>query len=64
LATNVAIIIAKNEGVDPKDVSKKILGKFSSDFVESVDVAVQGFINFKLSKNIIRKCIRYFVFWW
>lgn len=57
LATNVAIIIAKNEGVDPKDVSKKILGKFSSDFVESVDVAVQGFINFKLSKKYYQKVL-------
>ena len=57
LATNIAIIIGKNEGIDPKDVSKKILTKFGSDYIESADVAGQGFINFKLSKKYYQKVL-------
>jgi len=57
LATNIAIIIGKNEGIDPIDVSKKILTKFGSDYIESADVAGQGFINFKLSKKYYQKVL-------
>ena len=57
LATNIAIIIGKNEGVASRDVGKKILTKFGSDYIEGADVAGQGFINFKLSKKYYQKVL-------
>jgi arginyl-tRNA synthetase len=50
-ATNVAMILAKQVGTNPKDLAEKIveiLNKNKIDEIESISVAGAGFINFKL----------------
>lgn len=51
-ATNVAMILAKQAGANPKDLAEQIaenLNKNKIDEVESISVAGAGFINFKLT---------------
>lgn len=50
-STNVALMSAKKLNMNPDVLAKKIVAKFKDempDFVESVDVAGAGFINFKI----------------
>lgn len=51
LATNIAILISKKEGLDPVSLGKKIAMKIKSPDISSAEVVSPGFINIKLSQS-------------
>lgn len=54
-STNVALVCAKRENTNPQDLAKKIveeLQKDQVDFIESINIAGPGFINFKIKDEI------------
>ncbi len=50
-ATNIAMTLAKERGVNPKELAEEIVKKIDLPFVEEVSIAGPGFINFKLSRE-------------
>jgi arginyl-tRNA synthetase len=57
-ATNVAMAYAKTLGMNPKDLAEKISAQISKDtYIEKVDIAGPGFINFTLSKDFFAEAI-------
>jgi arginyl-tRNA synthetase len=66
-ATNVALILAKKQGKNPKEVADKLVSDFetlsagrqirNSDFLEKVEV-MNGFINFFLKKEFLQEQIK------
>src|SRR6187200_3547872 len=49
MATNAAMVLAKDAGKKPRDLAEAIAGKLRADpLVEKVDVAGPGFINLTL----------------
>jgi len=60
-STNVALIVGKKENKNPKEVAEQIkteLEKNKPDFIESIDVAGPGFINFHLSGSFFENAIK------
>jgi arginyl-tRNA synthetase len=52
LATNAALLLAKQAGMKPRDLAERIIGLLPpSELVESVSIAGPGFINFRLSRR-------------
>lgn len=51
--TNVAMIVAKEEKKNPREVAEDVATKIKSDFLEKVEVAGPGFINFWLKNDIL-----------
>ncbi|MEK7501401.1 MAG: arginine--tRNA ligase, partial [Patescibacteria group bacterium] len=57
-STNIAMLSAKNLKINPRELAEKIVAGFKNtmpDFIESVSVAGQGFINFKLKNEVFIK---------
>ena len=56
LSCNVALVSAKTLGKKPRDLAEEIVQRISFDegFVDRVDVAGPGFINFTFSKGYLR----------
>src|SRR6478609_11114711 len=53
MATNAAMVLAKDAGKKPRDVAENIVAKLrADDKVASVDVAGPGFINLSLKPNV------------
>src|SRR3990167_2533415 len=56
-STNVALVVAKRLQKNPMEVAEEIVGKFkvqSSKFkVAKTEVVMPGFINFRLSKDLL-----------
>ncbi len=51
-ATNVALALAKKNGKNPREVAQDIIAKIDKPkFIEKIEVAGPGFINFYLSKD-------------
>ena len=54
-STNVALAVAKNIGTNPKELAEKIVKQMSrlnlDKYIEKIEVAGAGFINFYLSKK-------------
>jgi len=52
-ATNVAMAVAKSAGQNPRELADKIVEKLEGqiEYVEKIDVAGPGFINFHLSRE-------------
>ena len=51
-ATSVALVLAKKAGKNPVEVAHEIISKIGKQkFIEKVEVAGPGFINFYLSKD-------------
>jgi arginyl-tRNA synthetase len=52
-ATNIAMVLAKKVGKNPREIAKDIVAnlEIEPEFVEKVEVAGPGFINFKLSPS-------------
>src|SRR3990167_5474129 len=49
-SSNVALVLAKKSGKDPLEVANEIIAKIGKQkFIEKVEVAGPGFINFYLS---------------
>ncbi|HYC83246.1 MAG TPA: arginine--tRNA ligase [Candidatus Paceibacterota bacterium] len=60
-ATNVALAYAKKTGQNPRDLALKIaeeLSRQSHEYVEKVEIAGPGFINFFLSSKFFAKSVR------
>lgn len=53
-STNVAMIIAKQEKKNPKEIAELLVKKIDNKMFEKVEVAGPGFINFFLSKDYLR----------
>ncbi len=59
-STNVALVVAKQIGANPKEISEKILlelEKGKPDSVQTMTIAGPGFINFFLTKDFFSKSI-------
>ena len=52
-ATNIAMLIAKKIGKNPREIAKDIVAnlEIEPEFIEKVEIAGPGFINFKLSPS-------------
>ena len=53
-ATNAALVVAKSEGKNPREVAEDLIKKLESqkqDFIEKMEVAGPGFINFFVTKD-------------
>ncbi|CUU08876.1 arginyl-tRNA synthetase [Candidatus Thermokryptus mobilis] len=52
-ATNIAMLIAKKLGKNPREIAKDIVAnlEIEPEFIEKVEIAGPGFINFKLSPS-------------
>ena len=51
-SSNVAMIEAKKKGENPKELAKKIIDSITKeDWIEKIELAGPGFINFFLSKK-------------
>ncbi len=49
-ATNLAMVLAGQAGMNPRQIAEIIVENFESEVVEEVSIAGPGFINFKLKK--------------
>jgi len=47
-ATNLAMVLAGQAGMNPRQIAEIIVENFESEIVEDVNIAGPGFINFKL----------------
>jgi arginyl-tRNA synthetase len=58
-ATNIAMVLAKKVGKNPREIAKDIVAnlEIEPEFVEKVEIAGPGFINFKLSPSFYIKRI-------
>src|ERR1700730_8209369 len=53
MATNAAMVLAKDAGKKPRDLAEAIAGKLRADpIVEKADVAGAGFINLTLKPHV------------
>ncbi len=58
-SSNVALLIAKLNNQEPREIAKKIVEQFSSKRAyKSVDIAGPGFINFTLANSIYHKALK------
>ena len=58
-SSNVAMIEAKKRGENPKELAKKIINSISKeDWIEKIEIAGPGFINFFLSKKANLKYLK------
>ncbi len=51
--TNIAMIVGKKEGKNPRELAQNIASKLKSNIFEKVEVAGPGFINFWLKKDTL-----------
>ncbi|MFN2340750.1 MAG: arginine--tRNA ligase, partial [Halanaerobium sp.] len=49
-ATNLAMVLAGQAGMNPRQIAEIIVDNFESEIVDEVSIAGPGFINFKLKK--------------
>ncbi len=55
-SSNIALALAKKEGRKPRELAEEIVGGLQkTDFLEKVEVAGPGFINFYLSKKFFKQ---------
>src|SRR5579863_2625922 len=59
MATNAAMVLAKEAKAKPRDLAEKIAGRLrAEDIVASVDVAGPGFINLTLKVTVWTEALR------
>lgn len=58
LATNLALVLAKREGRNPREVAGEIAGSLKDPLFEGVTVAGAGFINFVIKKEVWQESLR------
>ena len=57
---NVAMVVAKKEGQNPKELAQKIVAALPThEYIERVEVAEPGFINFHLSEAFFTQSVAY-----
>ncbi len=54
-ATNVALRLSKKLGQNPREVAQKIVNSLESDDILKAEVAGPGFINLKVSDELLAK---------
>jgi arginyl-tRNA synthetase len=56
-STNIAMLVAKSWKIPPRAAAEKIVAAIAKDpdFIEAIEIAGPGFINFRLSKNWLSK---------
>ena len=54
-STNIAMILAKQSGTNPRELAEKIKSQISDQMIEKVEVAGAGFINFYLKAEYLIK---------
>jgi len=55
-STNIAMTLAKSEKTNPRELAEKIKNNISkNDFIEKIEVAGAGFINFYLKPEFLIK---------
>ncbi len=61
LSTNIALILASQAKKNPREIALSTVEKMEldADFVQKVDVAGPGFINFTLSPNYLQNALRH-----
>ncbi len=58
-ATNIALILGKREGRNPREVAEEIVAAFGNhEDIERIEVAGPGFINFYLARTFFPKSIK------
>lgn len=58
-STNIAMVLAKKRGLNPKELAQKIVDLIQKDeMIEKVEVAGPGFINFYLSSTFFQNTIK------
>ena len=58
LASNVAMTLAKSAGMPPRKLAELIVEHFpGSEFVEAVEIAGPGFINFRLAAGVTQQVV-------
>jgi arginyl-tRNA synthetase len=58
-ASNVAMILAKKVGENPRALAEKIIAHFpASDIVQKIEMAGPGFINFFLTSNVENNAVK------
>ncbi len=62
-SVNLAFVLAKKEGGNPKEVGKDLVDKFSKDqefkkHFDQIELAGNGFINFYLSQDFLQKQLK------
>jgi arginyl-tRNA synthetase len=59
LSSNIAMQIAKDIQSNPREIAQKIVEKYPQDEnIESIEIAGQGFLNFKLSDKYLLDTVR------
>lgn len=57
ITTNVALVLSKNLKKSPRDIAQEIVKDFKYEFIEKIEIAGPGFINFTLSLNCFEKIL-------
>lgn len=57
LTTNVALVLSKILKKSPRDIAQEIVKDFKNEFIEKIEIAGPGFINFTLSLNCFEKIL-------
>ena len=58
-ATNIALVLAKEAGANPRDVASALIERFpESELIAAVEVAGPGFLNFRLSPVWLHDVVR------
>lgn len=58
-ATSVALILAKETGKNPREVAEQIVAALDkADWLERVEIAGPGFVNFYLARSFFRDAVR------
>jgi arginyl-tRNA synthetase len=62
-ATNVAMVCAKKVGKSPREIAEQFLAELEGKiaYVEKVEIAGSGFINFHLSRNFFSEKIAHII---
>lgn len=61
LATNIALIIAKNNNKEPREVAEKIISNISSGVIKKIEIAGAGFINIFIKTEYLYEKLRQIV---
>lgn len=57
-STNIALVLAKAQNKNPKDLAEEIKNKIKSDLFSKIEVAGPGFINFFFSDNYLQEQLK------
>jgi len=56
--SNVALVLAKKSGKNPREVAEDIKNKIKSDVIDKIEIAGPGFINFFIKDKVYTDCLK------